>query len=155
MLIDTWATVQKLMEDTGLSADEILRMDADEYARLTGRPTPAQAAITALGYDEPVPGTPRQQAPQPLQEPQQIDLANLTMEQYGALRGQLGVRGREYGRGALDGGSTADWIAAAQRKAGRAAMQAGNVQEAAQPDSSKYLTRNEPVTGRASFYRGN
>jgi hypothetical protein len=87
------------------------------------------------------------------QQSQGVDVSQLSMEQYAQLRGQLGVTGREYGRGALDGGSTADWIAAAQRKAGRAAMQAGNVREAAQPDSGKYLRANEPVTGRASFYR--
>jgi hypothetical protein len=159
MMIDTWTTVQKLMEDTGLSAEDILRMPADEYARATGRRTPSQVAVAALGYDEPVPGIPRQeQAPQPpapVQEPQGTDIASMTMAEYEAVRGQLGVQGREYGTGIMNSNSGTDaWVQAARSKSGRAAMNESGVQQAAQANSSKYLTRNEPVQGRASFYRG-
>ena len=74
------------------------------------------------------------------------------MGQYAQLRAQLGVTGREYGRGALDGGSTADWVQAAQRKARRSGWQGGNVQESPRVDGRMPIA-NEPVTGRARFYR--
>jgi hypothetical protein len=150
----------RIMAETGLSARELAEMDMDSYARLTGRQTPAQAAIAALDAQsgQAQPQAP-QQPPAPLQEPQEqpqgIDLASMSMEQYGGLRGQLGVTGREYGTGIMNSaGGTDAWVEAAQRKAGRHGWQAGNVEGPAQPDSGKYLQRNEPVTGRASFYRG-
>jgi hypothetical protein len=158
MLIDNYLTAQQIMEQTGLSAAELLALPHDEYARLSGRPTSSQTALAALGY-EPVPGTPRQEAPVPVPthapEPQGIDIALMSWEQYAAVRDQLGVQGREYGRGALDGGSTADWVAAARAKSGRAAMNEHNVQRAPQVDGSKYLDNGgQQVTGRQSWYRG-
>jgi hypothetical protein len=144
---------RKISEETGLMDAEILQLDMKEYTRLTGRQTPVQAAIQALDAPYTVPRQPASREAAPDATPQGVDVSQLSMSEYAAVRGRLGVGGREYGRGVLDGGSTADWIAAARLKAGRAAMQAGNVQEAAQPDSGKYLTGNEPVTGRASFYR--
>jgi hypothetical protein len=151
---------RQIQEDTGMTLDQILKLDMTEYARLTNRPTPTEAALEALGYDEPVPGRPRQeQAPAPVQEPPQppqgIDVSSLSMSDYAQLRSQLGMGGREYGVGIMNSGQgTSDWIAVAQRKAGRSAMQGQNVQEAARPDAGKYLGANEPVQGRALFYRG-
>ena len=161
MLIDTYLTMQQIMAQTGLSAAELAAMPLDEYARLSGRQTPAQAAVQALNaqYEASAPqGQEQPPAPvqEPLEPPQGVDVSQLSMREYAALRGQLGMTGREYGRGALDGGSTADWIAAAQsRGIGRTSYGQQNVQDAAKPDATKYLARNEPVTGRASFYRGN
>lgn len=83
--------------------------------------------------------------------PQGVDISAMPMAAYAQVRAQLGVTGREFGRGALDGGSTADWVAAARAKSGR--TQYGRQQAAQQIDGSKYLTANEPVTGRANFYR--
>ena len=39
---------RKISEETGLTDAEILQLDMEEYARLTGRQTPVQAAIQAL-----------------------------------------------------------------------------------------------------------
>lgn len=155
MLIDAWATTQKIQEDTGMTMDQILALPADEYARLSGRQTPAEAAVAALdaAYGPSVPQAPHQ-PPAPVQEPQGIDLASMTMEQYAAVRGQLGVQGRQYGRGIMQGGGTADWIAAAQsRGIGRTSYGQQNVQDAARVDAGKYLRTNEPVAGRTTWYR--
>jgi hypothetical protein len=53
MLIDAWATTQKIQEDTGMTVDQILALPADEYARLSGRHTPAEAAVAAYGASVP------------------------------------------------------------------------------------------------------
>jgi len=63
------------------------------------------------------------------------------------------ARGGE-GRGALDGGGTADWIAAAQsRGIGRTQYGQQNTQDAARIDASKYLDNGgQQIAGRAHFY---
>jgi hypothetical protein len=115
-----------------MSAVEINRMSFAEFAARSGRRTPAQAAVAALDANYTALGSSQQKAPAPPQSqtPQGVDIASMSMADYSQIRGQLGVGGREYGRGALDGGGTADWIAAAQRKAGRSGWQGRNVIEA-------------------------
>jgi hypothetical protein len=137
---------QRLAE-TGLSAAELLKLDADEYARVTSRPTPTQAAIAALDAQHasrtPEPVTPGEAAGNQAVTPSDlatlsssapgIDFSQISMQEYAALRGQLGMgQAHEYGRGILDGDSTDAWIAAAQRKAGRSAMHGRNVTESPQ-----------------------
>ena len=121
---------QRLAE-TGLSAAELLSMDMAEYAARDGRPTPTQAALQALDAQYEPPGNPRQEpaptqtAPQaPAPEPQGIDVSAMDMATYAQLRGQLGVGGREYGRGIFDGGGTAEWVAGGPGE-GRASRLAG------------------------------
>ena len=162
MIIDVWATTQKLMEETGLSADQILRMDMSEYGRLTARQSPAQAAIQALDaeYGAPSPQVPQQpHAPgqEPQQPPQGIDLADMTMEQYAQIRAQLGVQGGEYGRGALDGGSTADWVQRRPAQGGQVGMAGRQRRE---PRGSRPLRQprraaRQPDSGAAVQHPGN
>ena len=78
----------------------------------------------------------------------------MDMQTYAQLRAPLGVSGREYGVGVMNSGAgTADWVAAARTKVGRTKYGQGNVQDAARIDAGKYLRANEPVTGRATYYR--
>ena len=159
MLIDHLTTVQKVMETTGLSADDILKMDMSEYGRLTGRQSPAETATQALDaeYTPSVPQVP-QQPHAPVQEARQsaqgLDIGSMDMQTYAQLRAQLGVGGREYGVGVMNSGAgTADWVAAARTKVGRTKYGQQNTQDAARIDAGKYLRANEPVTGRATYYR--
>ena len=140
-----------------LSAVEINRMSFEDFARRTGRQTPAEAALEALDAQHEAPASEGQeQPPAPVREPQSapqgLDLASMTMEQYAALRGQLGVGGREYGRGALDGGSTADWVQAAQRKAGRSAWQGGNLTEPPRLEG-RFVCQNDMRDTRSAAQR--
>ena len=159
MIIDVWTSVQKVMETTGLSADDILKMDMSEYGRLTGRQSPAQAATQALDaeYDTSAPQG-QEQPPGPVQEPQRqpqgLDIGSMDMQTYAQLRAQLGVGGREYGVGVMNSGAgSADWVAAARTKVGRTKYGQQNTQDAARIDAGKYLRANEPVTGRTGYYR--
>lgn len=151
----TMLNTQRLEEETGLTPAQILALPMDEYARLTGRPTGSQLAGQAA--DPVPPGTPRQepapaqtvpQAPAP--GPQAIDVQGMTMAEYSAVRGQFGVQGREYGRGILDGGSTADWIAAAQAKGGRHGWQGQNVVESPRIDRPEVRPDVQPDTRSAT-----
>lgn len=153
----TMLNTQRLQEETGLSASEILALPADEYARLTNRPTPTQAALQALDAQYEPPGTPRQEPAQvvaqpPAPEAQGIDVAGMDMQQYAALRGQLGMGGREYGRGIFDGGGTAEWVQAAQAKAGRHGWQGANVQQSPQLGRA-YVQQEQPPAYRSAADR--
>ena len=162
---DFWAaqlTARQIQEDAGMTMDEVLKLDMAEYARLSHRPTPTQAALAAIDAQherghQSAPAAPESAPEPPESGPQGIDIASMDMdtyaamrgqlmsqgrpdaspgitlaemtnEQYAAVRGQLGMGKSSYGRGALDGGSTAEWIAAAQRQPGRSAMQGKNVE---------------------------
>jgi hypothetical protein len=39
---------RKIMDHTGMTPDEVLKLDTSEYARLSGRSTPVQAALRAI-----------------------------------------------------------------------------------------------------------
>ena len=155
----------RIMAETGLSARELAEMDMTEYARLTGRPTPAQAALAALdaqhqqeaAVTSPFAGQDAQDVSgqQAAPEPPGIDLASMDMATYAQMRGQLGVGGREYGVGIMNSNAGTDsWVAAARAKSGRTGMNESNVQGAARPDAGKYLDNGgRQVTGRTSFYR--
>lgn len=125
---------QRLAE-TGLSVVELLSMDMSEYARVTGRPTVGQLAAQA--HDVEPPGSPRQEmAPQVPQEsvgiPRGIDVAALDMDEYAAVRGQLGMGvSHQEGRGIFDSISSRsdEYISAVRAQAGRTAMSTSNVVE--------------------------
>lgn len=118
-----------------MSADEIEALSFADYAARTGRTLSVTPEPTA-----PPPAVADVQRPASEEHPG-IDFSQLSMTDYAQLRGQLGVGGREYGRGTLDGGSTADWIAAAQQKAGRSAWQGRNVVEP--PQLERYVRQDE------------
>jgi hypothetical protein len=72
MMIDTWATVQQIQEDTGLTPAEILQLNMGEYARLSNRPAPAESAVAALDREYAASAPQGQdQPPAPAQEAQQ------------------------------------------------------------------------------------
>lgn len=149
--------LQEAAED--LSAAEINKMSMADYAKIRERAGLPSIDPYAEVYstDFVPPGTPRQeQAPAalgtPEPQPQGIDVASLDMQTYGQLRGQLGVQGREYGRGILDGGSTSDWIAAAQRKSGRSAMNEHGVQQAP-PLGRQYARSDVQLDTRSAVQR--
>lgn len=134
-----------------MSAADINRMDMSTYARLTGRATLGYAVAQVV--ETAPPGMPRQAVPAQIvpqaPTPEGIDFANLSMSDYAALRGQLGIGHRgEYGRGALDGGSTADWVQAAQRKPGRSAWQGRNVVEGPRLEG-RFLRQDEQRDSRS------
>jgi len=153
MLIDHWATTQKLMEDTGLSTEDILKLDAGEYARLTGRMTPSEAAMAALGYtDEPVPGTPRQEPPAPAPQPQAAPqgLDPNSNEYFHAWRANR-VSGGE-GKGIFDSTGTDAWVQAARAKTGRTQYGQSNTQGA--PQIGRAFVQHTQPEGRQSLYQG-
>jgi hypothetical protein len=143
----------------GLSAESIQAMSMESYREIRRRAgLPEQDPYSDAYADFEPPGTPRTvSAPEAVQAnaDMSIDIASLSMADYAQLRGQLGVNGREYGVGITSqGGGTDAWVQAARAKSGRAAMNESGVQQAPQIDGSKYLTKNEPVQGRQSWYRG-
>jgi hypothetical protein len=120
--------------ETGLTAAELLALPMDEYARVTGRATPTEAARRALDKQER--GIPRQEPPAALQtaresEPQGFDIASMTLEEYAAVRGQLIGQPRQEGRGIFNsiGSRSQEYTDAARRQAGRTGWANGNVVE--------------------------
>lgn len=108
------------LAETGLTAAELLSMDMAEYARVTGRPTGSQ------------PPAPQPQETAGTPEPEGIDVSSLDMDQYSALRGQLGMGvSRAEGRGIFDsvGSQSAEYRAATRAQAGRTAWTTSNVVE--------------------------
>ena len=148
---------------SGMTADDLKRMSATEFARLTGQPTPAEAARAAFEaqYEaqHPAQATQPQGGPQsppqpPAPEPQGIDIKNMTMDEYAALRGQLGVGGREYGRGIMNSEAGTDaWVAAAKAKSGRAAMNEHNVRQAPQLEGRTILRQDDMRDTRSAAER--
>jgi hypothetical protein len=127
----------KLQEETGMTLAELAALPLDEYARLTNRPTPAQAALAALDAQSeqaqpPAPAAP-QSAPQPpAPESQGVDFRSMSMDEYAAVRGQLGVGvSHKEGRGIFDSvGSHSDaYTAAVRAQSGRTGWSQGNVTE--------------------------
>lgn len=159
---------QQIETETGVSIAEQVAMPLEEWSRLAYGKTPAESAIAALQAQGETPGTATSGDPTQTTDASAhteptapdagpgIDISQLSMSDYAALRERLGMTGREYGRGALDGGGTQDWIAAAQKRghAGRTSYSQSNVQDAARPDAAKYYdSGGQQVTGRAGFYR--
>jgi hypothetical protein len=129
MMIDTYLTAQQIMEQTGLSAAELAALPMDEYARLSGRQTPAEAALAALDaqFQPSIPQAP-QQPPAPAQEqPQGLDPSS---QEYFLAWRQNRTRGGE-GKGIFDSvGSRSDaYAAGVRRHAGRGALSSANVVE--------------------------
>jgi hypothetical protein len=92
MMLDTYLTAQQIMEQTGLSAAELAAVPLDEYARLSGRPTPAQAAIAALDsqYEAGQPAPAPEQTP----APEVPDFGAMSLDEYAAYREASGLAAR-------------------------------------------------------------
>lgn len=112
---------------TGLTPAELLALPLDEYARVTGRATPVQAALRALGAQQPP------HAPQPAPEaPQPAGVEVNSDEFFHLWRAQRSSGGE--GRGIFDsvGSQSQEYRDAAAKHAGRTAM-AGREVHAAVP----------------------
>lgn len=125
---------RQVQEDTGISLADQAKMPLDEWSRLAYGMTPVQAALRALDAQQSpqapqeVSGTP--QAPE--SDPVGIDVSQLTIEQYAALRGQLGIgKSRQEGRGIFDsvGSRSQAYTDAARQQAGRTGWSTSNVVE--------------------------
>jgi hypothetical protein len=134
--------MQNRAAELGLTAQDIRDMDWQTYNRVFGhdRPTPAQAALTALSRQQDPGETPAataSAAPQPLAQPQEpgpqgIDPTQLTLEQYAALRGQLGIGvSRQEGRGIFHSvnSRSEEYRDAVRAQSGRTALNNAHVQE--------------------------
>lgn len=152
MIIDVWATTQKLMEETGLSADQILRMDMQEYARLTGRQSPARAATQTLDaeYEAPAPQG-QEQPPAGVQEPPQGIDPN-SAEYFLAWR-QNRARGGE-GRGIFDsvGSRSDEYTAAVRAQSGRTMYGQSNVVEPPRLEG-RFVNHDEQRDNRTAAQR--
>jgi hypothetical protein len=131
-------TARKVQEETGLTLAELAALPLDEWARLQGRPTPAEAAIAEFNREQDSAQTPQAStppAPQPPQAspavpdagPQGIDPNS--QEYFLAWRAQRTSHGE--GKGIFDSvGSQSDaYTAAVRAQAGRTAMSQSNVVE--------------------------
>lgn len=117
---------RQIMDDTGMTLDQVLKLDMGEYARLSGRPTPAQAALAALNEQEhqeppaPLPGTAFTQ--QAVPEPQGVPLEELALtddQAFLAWRQQRQSGGEGVGIFSGVGSRSEEYRAAAARHAGR------------------------------------
>ncbi|HET9081124.1 MAG TPA: hypothetical protein VFO01_11510 [Trebonia sp.] len=120
----------KIMAETGLSARELAEMDLSEYARLTGRPTPAEAALRAVEAQHQPPAQHGQ--PQPQKVPQTVpaeqpDPLAMTWEEYAQWRDASGL----------------------------AARSAEGMSRASLSMSARYVRNDVPVNGRRQSYSGN
>jgi hypothetical protein len=156
-LLDAWFDSARYRDKFGdMSADEIERLSFEQYAKITGRATPAEAALQALSEPPDIPitvsGPPAgPTAPQaPEDRPQGADISQLSMSEYAAYREQLGVGGHEYGNGIL--GAHGSWADAARAKAGRSAM-AGNRNTIEPPRIERYVRQDDRVDHRSAADR--
>jgi hypothetical protein len=122
--------------ETGLTAAELLALSHDEYARITGRATISETVSQASGYQVSPPPAPQEQTPAPVRTRAPLtpgfDFASMDMEQYAAVRGQLGVGvSRKEGRGIFDsvGSRSDEYTNAVRAQAGRTAMSNANTVE--------------------------
>lgn len=131
-MLDAYLRGQALREAFhDLTPQQINNMSLTEFAARTGRPTAAQAALQALGNQEPrtasLSTSEATQAPE--DQPPGIDFSQLTVEQYAQLRGQLGIgQTSKEGVGLLNQ-SGQSWAQAARVRAGQAAVSTSNVVE--------------------------
>jgi hypothetical protein len=156
---------RQVAEETGLTLAEIAELPLDEWSRLTHGKTAAQAALEAIGSQvapQPPAALPdtaftQQAAP----EPQGIDVNSLSMDQYAALRGQLGIgQSRQEGIGILNQ-SGQSWAEAARQQPGRSGWQNKNVTPAPSLTGRQVAapaidnrTRAERFTFPGSAYQG-
>lgn len=120
----------RLMAETGLTAREINELDMQEYARLTGRQTPAEAAIQTLDAAYPASAPQGQeQPPVPAQEPQQPP-QGITDEEFLMWRAGRARGGEGVGVFGGAGSRSAEYAEGVRRHAGRGALSSANVTEA-------------------------
>lgn len=149
--LEAFLTGRKFMEDTGLTAADILKLDADEYARLTDRPTVGEIAAQAHGY---APGRPREehvpQQPTPDPAPQGIDPSS--DEYFHAWRANR-TRGGE-GVGVFDSVSSQSdqYRAATRAQSGRTALAGNNVVESPRLEG-RFVRQDDTRDARSAAQR--
>ena len=152
-----------------LSAQDINRMDMATFSRLTGRLAPAETVHAARRAAEQEPPAVPQTAPKVTQAPEDqppgIDLANMDMETYAALRGQLGIgQGRQEGRGIFHsvGSQSQEYRDAARRQTGRTAYSQSNITPAPsltgrqerQSDRLDHRPPHQRLSNQATMWQG-
>jgi hypothetical protein len=119
---------RKIMDDTGMTLDEVLKLDMDAYARLSGRPTPTRAALATLNAQAPqttpeppaaLPDTAFTQQAVPAPQGRTLEELALTDDNAWLAWRQNRARGGE-NIGIF--GNAGSWADAARAKAGRSAM---------------------------------
>jgi hypothetical protein len=153
MIDPTQMLAYQRLAETGLTAAELLSLPMDEYARVTGRLTPTQAALSAINaqeHQEP-PAAPDTAFTETVEAPQGVDVASMTLAEYAQFRQEAGIGGREYGNGIL--GTHGSWADAAKAKAGRSAM-AGNRNTIEPPRiEGRYLRHDDQLDQRPAHVR--
>ena len=137
---------RKIQEDTGMSLDEILKLDMDAYARLTNRPTVGE--LVAQAAEAWPPGRPRQEpapAQQPALAPRGIDFAAMDMQTYAQLRSQLIGRSPKEGHGIFDsvGSGSEEYTNAVRAQSGRTAWNNANVVEPPRLERLRYVRQDD------------
>jgi hypothetical protein len=146
----------RLMAETGLSAREISELDMQEYSRLTGRQSPTEAALQALGYTDEPPARDTVPAPEGVRAnadaPQGISVQDMSMGEYAAFRHQLGLDKAGHDQGIFGAPGRQAQIDATRAQAGRTAMS----QETHHPGFSRvFVNENaQPVQNRTGYYSG-
>lgn len=161
--LDAFLSVRKLIEDTGMSADDVLRMDMQDYRRLrrnSGLPDidlfkPSQPAAESRS-SAPAGDSLPSNSVTPTSLPEGI-----TDEQFLAWRAQRGNQGE--GRGIFSSVSSQSqaYQQAAARQAGRNAMITSNVSGPAVPATREQVAaamrQSEQArlqSGRRQYYAG-
>jgi hypothetical protein len=128
-LNDAFFSAQQYREAVeDLTPAQINKLSVNDYARLTGRPTPAEAALKAI-YGEPAPVPPGEPEgnPPPPEEPPDIDVNS--PEYFHAWRSQRASNGE--GKGIFDSVASQSeaYRSAARNQAGRTGWATSNVAE--------------------------
>lgn len=151
---------RQIMEDTGMTLDQVLKLDMNDYARLSGRPTPVAAALSAVNvqeHQEPPAALPDEAfTQQAVPEPPGRTLEELALtndDAWLAWRANR-VSGGE-GKGLLDsvgGSQSAEFRSAGRKHAGRTGWSTSNVTEPPRIEG-RYLRHDDQLDHRSAAER--
>jgi hypothetical protein len=149
----------KIEEETGLTREEILALPMDEYARLTGRQSPTQAAVATLDarYEASTSQAPAAPAaPAQTQAPEVPDFGTMSMAEYAAYRAQAGIgQGTKEGRGIFNSvGSRSDaYTSAVRAQSGRTALNERGVVAPPRLEGRTVLKQDDHIDHRSASAR--
>ena len=151
---------RKITEQTGLTMAEIASLPLPELARLSGRPTPAEAAIAAFKAQraqvQPQASAASQSAPQPPESaPQGRPLEELALTDDAAFRqwrAQRASGGENKGIFDSVGSQSGEYRAAARRQSGRTGWVNSNVVEPPRIEG-RYLRHDDRIDQRSAAER--
>lgn len=154
-------TARRICEETGMSMADVAALPLDEYSRLSGRPTPAEAARAAITaqYEREqrqAPAVPQSPPQAPEDQPQGINLQDMSMDDYAQLRQQLGVGvSQKEGRGIFDSvASQSDvYRNAVRAQAGRTALSNANVEPPSRLVGRTILKQDDHLDHRSAGQR--